>query len=128
MSYAQVVTDTLALLISALSLLTDRKPAIMSALLMLLIEVHSHPLTSAYACAFLGQRLCFGVKVIRTSHAEPCQSWYIHRSWVRQPRCLGQSTLEGLGPLYQSIHVVQIWICTQVRLGRGRAMKPGACL
>ena len=37
----QMVTDTLALLVAALALLPDRQPAIVSALLMLLIEVMS---------------------------------------------------------------------------------------
>lgn len=37
--HVQVVTDTLALLVAALPLLPDRQPAIMSTLLMLLIEV-----------------------------------------------------------------------------------------
>ena len=72
MFYVQVVTDTLALLIAALSLLPDKKPAIMSALLMLLIEVHSLLLTLVYAVPRLWQCLCFGVKVKHTSHAEPC--------------------------------------------------------
>ena len=41
--FLQVVTDTLALLVAALALLPDRQPAIMSALLMLLIEVSQQP-------------------------------------------------------------------------------------
>ena len=46
----QVVTDTLALLVAALSAFKDRQIPIMAILLMLLIEVHAPALSLRYMC------------------------------------------------------------------------------
>ena len=46
----QVVTDTLALLVAALSAFKDRQIPIMAILLMLLIEVHAPDLSLGYMC------------------------------------------------------------------------------
>jgi len=108
MSYVQVVTDTLALLIAALSLLPERKPAIMSALLMLLIEVHSLLLTAVYACALPGAAslLWSGSHTYNSCGALLVM---VHSSLKGKAALMPRSVLhEGLGPLYQLTHVVNM--------------------